>query len=256
MIKGTAQAQRQADEMEFISGSGWSTVHVWHGTKAAIDGLLTSDFTLQYQRISVRSIDNNIVFECRASFGGQGQPDTDELLDDQWELEAAGDQPSLTHHDKYLAIDEANKNLIDQWLRDPNLRGSTGVSPPFTGATAADANEFWLRLKAGIESFIRAYQILRSTKTVTNGFTISVSFSNVERQHTFAQLPAITNAGVALAVSNLAAAGPPFTVPSGFQWSWLKQRPRISGAALGRAQITQEWWLYGWDSLIYPDAAG
>jgi hypothetical protein len=258
LIKGTKQPQIQGrpgtsmmSEREFVRGQGWTNVHIWEGTVDEIFGMaegLSSD----YDRISVVSSDN-VTARLRATFGGTSEtPDDQEILSNDWELVGSGIQEDIRFHDGYALLDYRNQALIEKWLKDEALRESA-ASPPFV-LPINDAGAFYDMLRNGQSAFQRSYSILRNTKTVTNPFVIDVAMTNIERRHLQSQLPTIDNSGVAAAVSNLGDAGPPFTIRTEYEWSWLKQRPQISGAAFARAQISQEWWLYSWSKVLYPAA--
>lgn len=257
-IKGTKQPQQQGRAevggiVEADGGAGQPLVStvLWEGPVAEVFGLLTPAFLSQYSRVSYRQNADNVTAQVRASFGGAGgTPDPDEVLLDEWELLGGGTTADLRHHDRYIALDESDKANIELFLREPERRLSQDPA-----LVSTDGPAFWDLLKNGTDTFTRSYSILRNTLTTNNPFTINVAMSNIERLHTFNQLPVITNGGVLNAVANLADAGPPFTVPNYFAWRWLKQRPQISGAANGRAQITVEFWLYAWSTVVYPDAS-
>lgn len=253
-IKGTKQPQMQGRpavdgivEIDVQQGVGATTVFAWEGPVEEVFGILTPAFYNLYTRVNYRQNPDNVTATIRATTGGIGQPpDPDEVLVDDWELVASGDQPDIRHHAKWQGLSVGEKNLIEQIIEE-----HTADDPSLT----VDASAMLALLRNGKDHFIRSYSILRRTQTVTNPTTVNIGMSNIERRHLFGQLPAITNSGVSLAVQNLANAGPPFAVNSAVdEWSWLKQRPTLSGAAGGFAQIQEEWWLYVWPIALYDSA--
>lgn len=254
LVKGTRQPQPQgraavngAVEIDIETGVGTTTVFAWEGPVEEVAGILTSAFQLQYQRINYRQNPDNVTATIRATSSGFGAPpDPDTILVDDWELLGSGDQPDLRHHPTYQALDTDEKNIIEEALENHELTVGLG----------ANATTFLNLMRNGKDHFIRDYSILRRTRTVTNPTTVNIGMANISRRHTFAQLPAITNAGVNLAVQNLAAVGPPFAVNTDLEeWSWLKIRPTLSGAAGGLAQIVEEYWLYVWAKIVYDAAS-
>lgn len=260
LVKGTRQPQPQgraavngAVEIDIETGVGTTTVFAWEGPVEEVAGILTPAFQLQYQRINYRQNPDNVTATIRATSSGFGvPPDPDDVLVDDWELLGSGDQPDLRHHPKFQALSSNDKAVIEKWLQDPDFALTS--SPPFV--PGSDGDQLLSLMRNGKDHFIRDYSILRRTRTVTNPTTVNVGMANISRRHTFAQLPAITNAGVALAVGNLNSAGPPFTVNTTLEeWSWLKIRPTLSGAAGGLAQIVEEYWLYVWAKIVYDAAS-
>ena len=239
-IKGTGSAIEQSPERIWDRTTGWVTVRVWHGSKAAIEGLIPV-LQASFDNVELRTGDG-VLWEARARTN-TAEDGSDEQPTETWELLGSGQSEPVTKHPRFEALAEGERTQLQDFLRgaDPNLTEAE--------MTAGDATSFY-RLIAKEQSHYQASQwILRHTTTVSNRYTLNVSMANIEARHTFAQLPDDISEGIQAALDNLEAVAPA-EIPE-YEWSWLKQTPTITQTVANKVQVVEEWWLYYWPTVIY-----
>ena len=179
-----------------------------------------------------------------------------------WKLLGNDIQLTLYEHPKARALDENVIQLIKTYVEQ--LKSSSDPAAEFTSqravVTAAAAAFGVSETNAGLlfdlmvkesDSYIRSQYVLRKTQTVSSRSQIAVSFTNVEKVHTTAQVTSAETIPETLLFSISGIPAP--DAEDNYLFGWLKKTPTVSQTGL-HFQITQEYWLEQWSTFTY-DAA-
>ena len=237
---GNPEAQRQAPERVWERSRGWTTVDVWIGSQASIYGLVPA-LQAGYDNIDISTPDG-VVYKVRASVGNANDG-AEEAPVNTWELLGAGLQEPITKHPGFTALPPDHIAAIEDFLS-----GNQNPEFPPTLIPGTPGWDFFTMLRRDQPNFQASQFILRHTQTFSSRVVVNPTMSNANKLWTTAQLPSDISPSVRNAINNI----PAQTVPTGYLYRWLFQTPTVSQSLNSKTQVTEEWWLYAWPTLLYP----
>jgi hypothetical protein len=241
---GNPEAQRQPPERQWERNKGWVTVDVWIGSEQAINGLIPA-LTASYDNLDISTSDG-VVYKVRASIGNANDGSEEQPVE-VWELLGAGLQEALTRHPNYAALPQADRDKLDK------VASGSSEADSYTSASFAtgEAVSFWRMLQRQQTSYQDSQWVLRHTVTVSSRAEVQVSMTGINKLWYTEDLPD-TSATPGIEAA-LAAIPIPAGVPQEHVYAWLKQTPTITQALNSRTQVTEEWFLYFWPTLLYDE---
>lgn len=174
-----------------------------------------------------------------------GDGETDNFVVTTWELTNNHSNRSGYEHSKSTEIGEA----IIQRMKKAIKRG-TETAPE--GMTSGDAGTLWEHMVHGQDTFFAPQAVFKLTHIISRRGTVGISYSNVGRVRTSAQVIAESGASVIYQDAIHGAFNTyPFGTPTGFTLGWLKMFPNFNNVSGGRVAVTIEYFLDAWSNYYY-----
>jgi hypothetical protein len=255
-VNGTLQPVAKAPVIEYDPNRGQTIRLEW---ESAGDNLRNIALSLGAQRIAYNFTQSPHLSRIIASATGS-QVGVPEITTDTWQIMANEIQKDIKTLPRFLEMEESYPGTIGYIVRDVELYNqgqSPGTPAPVAGAAAEAANLFWLLVR-GVTHFATSQYVLRHTTNVWNGYAANVSDLNIERIYTTTQLLAeCQNASswifplpgrLAYKLQQI----PAPAARSNYLWGWRKLPSTETTAAGNRIEITTEYWLEQWSTVVYP----
>lgn len=268
-FKGAANPQDQKWTYKYSPVHGFNTVYEYRGLSQGQMYLLFQDFIRN-------GIESELVYEHDTAYLSANDS-TSEYTLDTWQIVGSSESKSLFAHPSMLQV--ATPDQITQMrsyleanvpassvFTDEQPCGPTGIDGPCPGLDAIDLTDlfgtyadFLYELIAGGQSEYRiANYVLRHTTNVSNQWQSNVADFGVNQIYTPAQLLSeISSAALWILpcparlqykISNI----PSLPFVENFQWGWLKSPSTETSAANNRVDITTDYALDLWSTIVYP----
>jgi hypothetical protein len=260
-INGTLEPVRQPAEVKFDPTSGTTVRQPWESAGDNLNSMAQSLFGSRIAYEFTRSpTKSRLVAE--ASGGIAGYPD---VVVDTWQVLANEIQKDVRESQLGLAIENYDAahagagTTIGYVKRDVDLfnQGKGPGSPaPDAGIITQAAQLFRLLIK-GTTHFATGQYVLKHTTSVSNQFGGNISDFNIECIYSTAQLiTEISNPNLwifpcpgRLQTKILNIVAPP--AHSEYLWGWRKLPSTETTAAGYRIEISTEYWLEQWSTVLY-----
>jgi len=258
VIAGTLNPVQKAPVEEFDPQRGFAVRQEY---ESAGDGLVNTAATLAAQRMSYSFTRSNAVSRIIARTSG-GVAGTSDYEIDDWQVLANEIERDVKTHPTFLAMEEAYAGTIGYVVRDVDLynQGEAAGSPAPDAGAAADAAKLFHLLVRGTTHYADTQYVIRHTTNVARDYSQNISDLNVNRIYTTAQLIAeCANASSWLypMPARLVYKITQLPAPASrlkYLWGWRKLASTETTTANGRIEITTEYWLEQWSTVLY-DAA-
>jgi hypothetical protein len=230
---------------------GPSTVAVYTGTIEALNAVAATSSPDQV----VRLVQAGPLGELTISTADYVDSQTSSIVIPKFELLGNDIQKSLYTHPRSLALGKDSNgieivSLVKQkyeYLRENNKAEANKIT------LLGDASELFDMLLRGETDYVASQYVFRLTQTVSSRYSEKVVFSNVDRVYSTLQLLSETNPPASL-VFSVAQIPVPSTVPSGYNYGWLKKTPTVLTISGNKIEITLEYWREIWSAYAYPVA--
>jgi hypothetical protein len=196
---------------------------------------------------------------ARASGAAAGIP---EITVDTWQILCNELQKDILECSAALTVEAAYPGTLGYIRRDIDLynQGKNPANPRPAAGAQPTYNALLDLMKRGTTHFGVSQYVLKHTTTVSNYYSKNVADTNIGKVYTTAQLLTETTSAAAWAyplparlkykIQNLEA--PP--VQTNYLWGWRKLGSTESTAAHSRIEISTEYWLEQWSTILYPAA--
>ena len=248
-ILGQSVALRYA-RPSFDPVRGARTEFGYEGTEAALAGIIAT-----LPSYFAWDLDNTNSPDCKLTiwipdFSNEGESSTSYTL--RYELGGNDIQKSIYEHPSCLALGESTILLIKQQVKKAAAHDETSAYVPSASLTGT-AREFYSLINKGTDSYVVSQYVFKITQTVSSRWTSRVGFANIERIYSTATLANEANppATMLFSLSQIDSYLRPATNPSGYAYGWLKKTPTVQQVAGNRFEITSEYWLETWSTLLY-----
>lgn len=184
--------------------------------------------------------------EISAPDSGSGNPENDYV--DTWTMPNGEQHKSIFEHPYFQVIADAEMKVIRQY-------GATKDSDDFDdaviAATSGNAIDLLNLLKKGTDTFLAAGANVKWTRTVNGSYSDAAFAQNgVRKIWTSSQLNALGPPAIIQALVNISAAS--IDAPdTGYLKGWLKKAVDVSPRGATRFDISQEWVLENWSTVLY-----
>jgi len=234
--------------------SGHFTVIPWTGTQAQVEAkrieLVNSG---AYTSVDVRQIGGG-VWEVKgrtdSQTDGNNNPQPQLSVVDTWELTANRVEKDIL--DSSVTSDLGIADADIKKLRD-YLEGKKAFDTDAWDGGGGNAQSLYVLLKNGVKSFTVSQPVLRKTQSVSSGYVLGNSLTNVEAIYTTASLR--SSEAIPASISNNLPNSSTVTYNGlSFRYGWLKHYPTITDAVDARIQLQQEFEWGLWATLLYNTA--
>ncbi len=193
----------------------------------------------------------------RISFTSSSGGGVADQTSDTWQVQANEIQKDLKEHAAVLAMPTSGAGSLAETLQF--VENFNAGSPPAAGYfTGTDTQSLLFQLLIhGVTSYPLGQYVLRHTTNVSSAYGENVADQNVEFVYSTASLVSeITNASywTKPCPGRLVAKIQAIEVQAsgvGIFWGWRKLPSTETTAANNRIDISTEYWLAGWSTLIY-----
>jgi hypothetical protein len=137
---------------------------------------------------------------------------------------------------------------------------ATTISTGIEDSHGDDANILFAIAIRGQDSYLLGQYVLRHTTNCSSGYSGNVSDTNVFKVYTTDQLLSecqSTSLWVQPLAGRLVSKIQNITAPearNNYIWGWLKKPSTEQTTPDNRIEITQEYWLEQWPTILYPAA--
>jgi len=171
---------------------------------------------------------------------------------------------SIASHPSFLTLDPTLLQFTEILADDPKAETEnsalTGNVPPFTKTYLASLDPRYMqyytlwRLKQR-DYYVSEY-VFSVSQAISNRYAGTVGLANVLKVYGGSQLIAETSppSGLFAPIDQVMASVDPGTTYTDRAFGWLKQAPRIQATGI-KFQITNEWYLGLWPTVLYPIAS-
>jgi hypothetical protein len=257
-IKGSASVNEKPHEVSYDPRRGLSVRRKYTaaGGDAALLGIEASAQAAGY---TTRKIVSPVLSELDI-LSPETEPGGGSLtVTDQWQLVGNEITKSIYESPPALELEEANGGAINFIRQAVDAKSSSFVTSFGGGYDITAAALFNMAIR-GQDSYLLGQYVLRHTTNCSSGYVDNVSDDNVFRVYTTSQLLSECQSA-ALWVQPLAGRlvnkiGNIVEPDSrtGYIWGWLKKPSSETTTPDNRIEITQEYWLEQWPTLLYPAA--
>lgn len=172
----------------------------------------------------------------------------DDSYEDQWELPPVETTKSIFETDAFRALASAEQSALRSLAADPG-QDYDAILEQLTSATAVNYSLLILRGTTEIQSPTCG---LRWTRIVGRNYgAVSAAYSSVNRIFSLGTITSLSGmpANIVTAVTRAQNNIP--NAASGYATGWLKKMSSITYRGAGRVEITQEWTLENWSTVLY-----
>lgn len=179
-----------------------------------------------------------------------------------WELLGNDVQKDLYEHPKSIALGDSVLATIKSAVSTvTSASPDTAIATFNTSETAVNeaasaagvdnqyAVDLFGLIVKGTTHFSVSEFVLRHTQSVSNTYQTQFALNDIEKIYTTAQLQLEATIPTTI-VFDIASISPPADKPK-YQFGWLKRSPQIQVVAGFKIQVTQEYWLDQWSTVIY-----
>lgn len=249
IITGTLQPVKQPTEYNYDPTRGLWLTERWESAGDNLRGIASQYQALRvgYQLIATAAKSTLVATSSNAE---SGQP---EATTDTWQILGNELQKDAWQHPTLFAYaNAAGTAAAAQSIK-------TAIASHSTQPAGLDATgqAIYALLDSGATHYSLGQYVLRHTTNVSNGYATNVSDFNVEKIYTTAKLLIEAQDGslwyfplpgrLAAKINNIAAPA----VKAGYLWGWRKLPSTETTAANNRIDITTEYWLEQWSTLLY-----
>lgn len=259
-IKGTSAADlvvKIGTRLQFTPGVGSTVIDVYSAQTLDAANAFFQSATGGNNRVDFDRSGPPYRIEVSAPDSQSGDPNDDYV--DNWTMPAASADRSIFELDVFLALSEGVQLLIRQW----DSGGKTQTDFDLARAAAAavssqeldDCNDILGHIIRGSEYFRTGQTSVRWTRTVGSNYSAAnFAFANLLKIWTTSQLLALNPPTlIAALISNADTALE--TPEPGYLTGWLKQPIDVQQRGTDRFDITQEWTLNNWSTVLYFSAS-
>ena len=254
-INGTLQPVLQPLEITYDPSRGSLVKLTWESAGNNLGGIATN---LLNNRIAYQFQPNGRKSRIVATATGSqaGYPD---IVTDTWQILANEIQKDIKQHPLFLAMEAAMPGTIGYVVRDVALynQGLALGTPAPDPSVAVVATQLFNLLIRGTTHYALSQYVLRHTTNVSNAYAANVSDLNINCVYNPAALFAeVTNANSWIfplpgrLLFKLQAIAAPIAQPF-YLWGWRKLAATETTAATNRIDITTEYWLEQWSTVLY-----
>ena len=258
IVNGTFAPIRKPLKVTYDPSRGQQVIAEWESAGDNLTGIAASYQASRIQYDLTRSGAKSTLIAV-ASGGQAGVPD---VSIDTWQVMANEIQKDLREHPAFQAMEASYPGTIGYVVRDVALynQGQAPGSPAPDPTVYDTYSQMFQLLIRGVTHYALGQYVLRHTTNVSNVYQANVSDLNVWRVYTTAQLlieTGSTKGWVYPLPGRLSAklqAIPAPAAQTGYVWGWLKKPSTESTTASNRIEISTEYWLEQWASILYPSA--
>lgn len=260
---GQTYPQQQEYEREYDPDSGYTESFRWESFDEAAVLAFANVYALR--RIAHRLTFNGGVAHLVAK-------DTSGAVSiDTWQMLANESQKGLWEH-PYMLYDlgygtsdyGTNVGILQEGVDLRTDFSKISADPDFYVSNESVVEKFYQLAMRGSDEYAFSQHVLRHTTNVSNRYDSNVADFNVDCIYTATQLLNETQDSgswiyplpghLAYVIQYLDGAGAP-DFQTGYVWGWLKRSSTRTTAANNRIDITTEYWLQQWPTILYPLAS-
>jgi hypothetical protein len=251
IITGTLAPVKQPTEYTFDPVKGYSFVERWESAGDNLRGVAAQYASLRIPYNFIPSGHKSVIIATSSQPEG-GQT---EVTTDTWQILANEIQKSLREHPTFSQLEVTNPGEVGAMY----AAAANNDRPP-NGSVSVTAVALYDLLIRGVTHYALGQYVLRHSTNVSNGYGVNVADVNIEHVYTPVQLLLETQNAtfwinplpgrLAYKISNLSSP----VAKTGYLWGWRKLPSTETTGANNRVDITTEYWLEQWPTVLYPAA--